>query len=185
MTNCCRPVSYTHLDVYKRQAHLKEHVAEMKAIFQREYFAAAPELSVRMEKTEAEDVLICGDKEKVVKIIDLFPNGIVKMNGAIPGVVESSNNVGTVELGAGKLFITAETRAAYMTTVRDVLDKVDSLAEIFGAEVTLSLIHISTLVLGWPAFFMWLIAWTIAGVITMIINYRLDCKADAKRLRKS
>ena len=119
-----------------REAYLKEHVAKMKGIFQREYFAAAPELSVRMEKTEAEDVLICGDKEKVVRIIDLFPNGIVKMNGAIPGVVESSNNVGTVELGAGKLFITAETRAAYMTTVQDVLDKVDSLAAIFGAEVT-------------------------------------------------
>lgn len=42
-----------------------------------------------------------------------------------------------------------------------------------------------TLVLGWPAFFMWLIAWTIVGVITMIINYRLDCKADEQRQRKS
>ena len=40
-----------------------------------------------------------------------------------------------------------------------------------------------TLVLGWPAFFMWLIAWTLIGVTAMIINYRLDCKADAKRRR--
>ncbi|MFQ7738639.1 MAG: hypothetical protein ACLRJC_13620, partial [Emergencia timonensis] len=40
------------------------------------------------------------------------------------------------------------------------------------------------LVLGWPAFFMWLIAWTIIGVIAMIINYRMDCKADAERQRR-
>ena len=58
------------------------------------------------------------------------------MNGAIPGVVESSNNVGTIDLCDGRLFLTAETRAAYMTTVQDILDKVDSLAAIFGAEVT-------------------------------------------------
>ena len=74
--------------------------------------------------------------EAVVQIIDLFPNGIAKMNGAIPGVVESSNNVGTIDLCDGRLFLTAETRAAYMTTVQDILDKVDSLAAIFGAEVT-------------------------------------------------
>ena len=41
-----------------------------------------------------------------------------------------------------------------------------------------------TLVLGWPAFFMWLIVWTIIGVIAMIINYRLDCKADAQRQKQ-
>ena len=35
-----------------------------------------------------------------------------------------------------------------------------------------------------PAFFMWLIAWTIIGVIAMIINYRMDCKADAERQRR-
>ncbi len=119
-----------------KEDYLREHVAEMAAIFKKEYFAAAPALSVRMEKTEAEETLIPADKKKIVQIIDLFPNGIAKMNGAIPGVVESSNNVGTIEVGEGRLFLTAETRAAYMTTVKDILDKVDSLAEIFGAEVT-------------------------------------------------
>ncbi len=37
------------------------------------------------------------------------------------------------------------------------------------------------LVLGWPAFFMWLIVWTLVGVAAMLVNYKLDCKADAER----
>ena len=119
-----------------QEAYLEQHVAEMREVFRKEYFAAAPELNVRLEKAEAEDILAAADKKKVVQIIDLFPNGIAKMNGAIPGVVESSNNVGTIDLCDGRLFLTAETRAAYMTTVQDILDKVDSLAAIFGAEVT-------------------------------------------------
>lgn len=119
-----------------KEDYLREHVAEMKAVFRKEYLAAAPELNVRLEKAEREDILAAADKKKVVQIIDLFPNGIAKMNGAIPGVVESSNNVGTMNVGDGRLFLTAETRAAYMTTVQDILDKVDSLAAIFGAEVT-------------------------------------------------
>lgn len=119
-----------------KATYLMEHVSEMKEVFKKEYFAAAPNLDIRVEKTEAEKVLTAADKEKVLRIVDLYPNGIQKMNGAIPGVVESSNNVGTIEVSEGKLFITAETRGAYMTTVRDVQDKVDSLAAIFGAEVT-------------------------------------------------
>lgn len=119
-----------------REQWLMEHVEEMRKIFQKEYFAAAPNLDVKVEKAEPACILRGVDKKKVVQIIDLFPNGIAKMNGAIPGVVESSNNVGTIEVGGGRLFLTAETRAAYMTTVKDLLDKVDSLAEIFGAEVT-------------------------------------------------
>lgn len=57
-------------------------------------------------------------------------------------------------------------------------------ASVMLVPVFLQFANKPTLVLGWPAFFMWLIAWTIIGVIAMIINYRLDCKADAKRQRR-
>lgn len=40
------------------------------------------------------------------------------------------------------------------------------------------------LVGGWPLFFVWLMVWALIGVAAMLINYRLDCKADAERKQK-
>ncbi len=47
-----------------QEAYLEQHVAEMREVFRKEYFAAAPELNVRLEKAEAEDILAAADKKK-------------------------------------------------------------------------------------------------------------------------
>ena len=46
--------------------------------------------------------------------------------GLYLGVVESSDNLGTIEVSDGKLFITSEIRGAYRSTVEDIKDKVES-----------------------------------------------------------
>ncbi|MGN0660065.1 MAG: beta-Ala-His dipeptidase [Emergencia sp.] len=120
-----------------REKDFLTHIREMESVFRREYHAAAPRLHIGITSADPEPVLTDASRTAVIGVLDLFPNGIMKMNGEIPGVVESSDNVGTLQINREEgLCITAEIRGAYMTTVRDIQDKVESLAAFCGAEVS-------------------------------------------------
>ena len=119
------------------EASLREHIAEMKTILRKEYGAIAPQLDITLEKTTVAAPLKTSELEKAIRIIRLIPNGIVNMCGAFAGIVESSNNLGMIDISQDRMFLTTEARGLYQSTVKDITTRIEMLAQLVGAEVEL------------------------------------------------
>lgn len=108
-------------------------IAEQEAIFAREYRAVCPELKIGVEEVPAATEAYSRETfRNLLTLLTLFPDGIMKMNGAFDGVVESSVNLGIVDEREGELYLEAEVRGGYESTVEDIRDKVTALTELFG-----------------------------------------------------
>lgn len=116
---------------------LRARVEELEGVFRREYAAAAPELRVTLEQRQESPARICtaAGQRRTLEVLTLFPDGIQQMNGAVPGVVESSINLGVVRLEEDRLTLTAEIRGGYESTVEEVAQKVRTLAGAFDGRV--------------------------------------------------
>lgn len=117
----------------------KAAVADLEKIFAREYAATAPNLRIAADRKAVFDAgkqqpryYIGESFRRILDALTLFPDGIMKMNGAFPGLVESSLNLGIVSLEGDALKLVAEIRGAYQSTVEDIKEKVICLAECLG-----------------------------------------------------
>ena len=67
----------------------------------REYKAVAANLKISVEETRgpANGLVVSRDvTDKFIQVLVLSPNGISEMNAAVPGVVQSSDNLGEIRL---------------------------------------------------------------------------------------
>ena len=62
-----------------------------------------------------------------------LPNGVASMSGEIPGFVETSNNLGVVELGAAKLSVVSSNRSAVLSRIEEITRRIEALASLAGA----------------------------------------------------
>ena len=113
----------------------EKRVSRHSEMFTKEYIVASP--GIKIESAEADITNEClddGSARKIVNMMSLCPDGLQKMNGAVPGVVESSLNVGEMRIKDGKFEIVTEIRGAFGTTVKDIEHKLDTLAKVFSGE---------------------------------------------------
>lgn len=111
-------------------------ISRLNRTFQAEYEAATSELRLQGEASSVTADTCCTEDacRRALLLLSLLPDGVQKMNGAFPGVVESSNNLGTVRMEEGLLRLTAEIRGAYASTVADLQEKIALLAQSAGGE---------------------------------------------------
>ncbi|MGN1377425.1 MAG: beta-Ala-His dipeptidase [Dorea sp.] len=100
----------------------------------KEYQAVAPSLVLTFsDMTNQPDVCYTQSSfERVLNALSLFPDGIQQMNGAFPGMVESSNNLGIVKTEKEKIILTAEIRGGFSSTIIDLQEKIMLLSRLFG-----------------------------------------------------
>lgn len=67
----------------------------------------------------------------------LIPHGVVHMNADLPDQLETSLNFGVVETGEKGVRITTMQRGSVKSRLREITDRVETLASLFGAEFTL------------------------------------------------
>lgn len=121
------------------EKHFLDHIVASQQRFAKEYQAAAPELIVcasciKNEKDDGIGYCTNDSFEKIVSAITLFPDGIRQMNAAAQGVVESSINLGRIEIKEGHFVATAEIRGAYSSTVEAIKERVLCLTALLGGE---------------------------------------------------
>ena len=118
---------------------LKRVIEEKSKEFYIEYKVSAPnmEISLRPSTDEEATGRFVTDKSflKVLQTLSLFPNGIVQMNGAMEGLVESSCNMGILQTEDDSLVLTAELRGGYSSTCDAIREKIVLLAEVVSGEV--------------------------------------------------
>ncbi|MGL4483706.1 MAG: beta-Ala-His dipeptidase [Anaerovoracaceae bacterium] len=147
------------------EAFFENRVFDMKKVFRKEFGESGSEIDILFEKikvyskiekdnesakSETNDVLTnCEDAEISDKIfplkessfllakqiVQLFPNGIVKMSSSFEGVVESSINLGIIDIFDGKLSIVAEARGQFQSNVDEIKSKILALQKLCGADV--------------------------------------------------
>jgi dipeptidase D len=91
---------------------VKELLDNINQAFHRQYEGTDPRITCSMEACEKRETVI--PKETVaalVRALEKVPQGVVQMSAAMPGTVETSNNVGRIVAEEDHLFVSTNTRS--------------------------------------------------------------------------
>ena len=125
----------------KDEAKLRELVDESAQLFGREYNVTGKGMSITCEMIDAPALMFTdGSFKNIISLLTVAPDGIQKMSGAVPGVVESSLNIGEIRIlpgdeGQKQFEFVAEVRGSFRSTVTDIIDKLKCCAALLGGEV--------------------------------------------------
>ncbi|MEG1255427.1 aminoacyl-histidine dipeptidase [Clostridium sp.] len=114
---------------------VKEISSKALKIFKTELRIQDPDINVTVEKTEMDKQLTKDVTGKIVTYLSLAPNGIQTMSEDIKGLVESSLNLGVIVFDEEKITFVSAIRSSIKTLKNEIMDRVDSLANLVGAEV--------------------------------------------------
>ncbi len=74
------------------------------------------------------------DTEKALRLLTSLPNGVSAMSADTPGFVETSNNIGIMELMEDHLYVVSNHRSSVLSKLEEITRRVESLAWLAGAK---------------------------------------------------
>jgi dipeptidase D len=107
---------------------------ELAAAVGNELAATEPDLRIAVEPgTPPARVLDMEVQQRVISALNACPNGVIRMSDAVPGLVETSTNLGTISLGGGDMqagFLVRSSVNSARDAVQQMIDSVFTLAAI-------------------------------------------------------
>lgn len=120
-------------------AGVEEAVAALHTALKAEYDTADKGLRLEIEPTDApERVFSAAAGARLARLTSLVPNGVLSWNLKVPGVVESSNNLGTIRTTSDGARLMSTITAALTSRKHEILGRVRSLAALAGGGVTVA-----------------------------------------------
>jgi dipeptidase D len=117
----------------------EEIVSRLDALLRSEYQRADGGIRLELEPTHApEQVFSAGATARFSRLTALIPNGVLSWSLLTPGVVETSNNVGTLRATDDGVRLMSTTTAQVTSRKHEVLDRVRALAALAGGGVTVA-----------------------------------------------
>lgn len=116
-------------------ASLGKFLQERQEALRKEYSDAAPDITLSLEKSDTPKPARLYDCRAAIKGMRVFPDGIMSMSGTFPGIVESSINMGVIELEGGSFKLLAEARGGFESSIQRIKEKVEAVAYLTGAEI--------------------------------------------------
>ena len=115
---------------------VKEYVKEMYGILKNEFMSSDPAVAaVLTDEGEAEEqILDFGSVNRVIFYLRTVPNGIQNMSQVMQGMVETSLNLGIMELLEDHLHTVSSVRSSVGTRKTELCDRVDTIVEMVGGE---------------------------------------------------
>lgn len=97
-----------------------------------------PDFRMVLEPAEPQSVppFDCSSTRRLVRLLVALPHGVIAMSRDLPGVVESSTNLATVRTDVDRVTIVNNSRSLYASSLRAVLDQIDSISRLAGADST-------------------------------------------------
>jgi dipeptidase D len=89
---------------------------------------------VELNKSVA-GVVSVADTKKCIRLLMTLPNGVVEMSAEVEGFVETSNNIGVVELKEEGLFVISNQRSSIFSRIEEMSYRVESIGCLAGAKV--------------------------------------------------
>ena len=125
-------VNQEHVDV------MVTLLEELKGILANEFMASDKDVTILYEAKgeQSAAVLSIIDQAKIIFYLRNVPNGVQHMSRIMPGLVETSLNLGIMELKEDCLYMVTSIRSSVSSRKADLADKLDVLTEFLGGEMT-------------------------------------------------
>lgn len=116
---------------------MKTICERLKTVLQSEYAKSDANVNIRIvqQNAEARKVLDEDSLDRVITLLMTLPNGVQNMSMSIPGLVESSLNLGILKLNEEHLLLQHAIRSSVTTRKYYIACKVESLVKSLGGEV--------------------------------------------------
>lgn len=117
---------------------LEEAIAEFHAQTEAEYGTSDPEIRLVFTKKEfqKENVLDEVSLDKILTILNVVPCGVQTMSADLPGLVETSVNLGIVELKDSEIELKFSLRSSIQSAKEHLARKIQKLTEFFGGQIS-------------------------------------------------
>ncbi|WGE32793.1 aminoacyl-histidine dipeptidase [Actinobacillus genomosp. 2] len=123
----------------KNQKDLTASLTQLSNKIQNELRLAEPNLILEIEAISLPtQTLTTEASHKVIHLLNVLPNGIIRNSDVVKNVVETSLSIGLVKIEEQKLVATILARSLIESGKEDVRGKINSLAALTGAKVTFS-----------------------------------------------
>jgi len=118
-----------------RLSEAKQAIDSMRARFSQEAADIEPCLRVTMEAAgNGEQAgLTAKATDHLVDMLMALPHGVLAMSAHIPGLVQTSTNMGVIETGDSEVIITMLTRSAGDSAITEVNERIRTIAKFVGA----------------------------------------------------
>ena len=114
------------------------YVAEFAATVQSELAATEPNLTVAAEPADLPaQVMAAPAQHELIGAVYGAPQGVIRMSDSVPGLVETSGNIGVLNIADGKMDATIYVRSAVDSARDDAAARFASVFELGGATVTI------------------------------------------------
>lgn len=125
------------------ESKIRELINEFAIECSLEYKYSDPDIRVQFEKKTHASVTILNAykedfKKKIINVILAVPHGVVSMNQNIPGLVETSTNLATLNTASYELIIGTSQRSSIESAKKNIARSVHSVFEIAGAKISTS-----------------------------------------------
>ena len=117
-------------------SRVEEIIAETSEVLKKEFFSSDAGVQVTSVNDGAKEAAILDfvSLNKVLCYLRMVPNGVQNMSQAIPGLVETSLNLGIMELKEDIFMTETSIRSSVRTRKEDVRDKLINIIELVGGE---------------------------------------------------
>lgn len=113
------------------------YLEELTGVLRREYAASDAGIQITAEEGDVQEaqILSYASMSKVLFYLRQVPDGVQHMSRVMPGLVETSLNLGILKLTEDALLTTTSVRSSVSTRKEELLDRLTHLVEFLGGEV--------------------------------------------------
>jgi dipeptidase D len=112
----------------------RELIAKFEAVVKKEYARTEPVLKLSLsEATGRSPAVSAADSRRIIQLLMALPNGVSSMSTEMEGLVETSNNIGIMELTYEGFRIVSSNRSAVASRLEEIVMRVEALGLLAGA----------------------------------------------------
>lgn len=118
-------------------AALGDHVKAVEQTIRSELAATEPNLAITITSAATPPRLMAADaQQRILDALYAVPNGVIRMSDSVPGLVETSTNLGTISLGGGHFMAGFYLRSALDSERDDLRRMIGSAFDLAGVTTT-------------------------------------------------
>lgn len=122
-----------------RFTEYEEHIKQMETIFRKEYHASDPDISVNLKLSESGcfPVLDEASAARMISLLLILPDGMQEMSAEMPGLVQTSCNLGAASLQESAFTFTSSIRSCMETKKMMLAEKIMRIVVLTGGSAAL------------------------------------------------
>ena len=122
-----------------RLTECEEHIKQMEASFRKEYHASDPDISVNRKLSESGcfSVLDEASAARMISLLLILPDGMQEMSAEMPGLVQTSCNLGAASLQESAFTFTSSIRSCMETKKMMLAEKIMRIVVLTGGSAAL------------------------------------------------